>query len=162
HLRKAIAMADKTGIGRRVTGDNVILSRIMKLHTDYGHALMWSQGFAADETGAAYARVGELASQTGPERNVVLQAQWIASFIRGELKVAGEQVEIFLREAETSGRAMDTAAAHRSVGLTCLFLGEFALARLHLERALADHVPERAIDARRLFGTDTSVTAKAF
>jgi adenylate cyclase len=57
---------------------------------------------------------------------------------------------------------MDTAAAHRSVGLTCLFQGEFALARLHLERALADHVPERAIDARRLFGTDTGVTAKAF
>ena len=27
---------------------------------------------------------------------------------------------------------------------------------------MADHVPERDIDARRLFGTDTGVTAKAF
>jgi predicted ATPase len=162
HLRKAIAMAERTGIGRKGAEDPLISSRILKLHTDYGHATMWSKGFAADETGAAYARVGELASQTGLERNVVLHAQWIASFIRGDLKAARQQVEIFLREAETSGRPMDTGAAHRSVGLTCLFQGEFALARLHLERALADHVPERDTDARRLFGTDTGVTAKAF
>ena len=67
---------------------------------------------------------------------------------------------MFLREAEASGRAMDIAAAHRSVGLTCIFQGELALARLHLERALADHVPDRDIDARRLFGTDTGVTAR--
>jgi predicted ATPase/class 3 adenylate cyclase len=165
-LGKAIAMADKVGTGtsRWRTGDTAVSSRLLKLHTDYGHAVMWSKGFAAEETSAAYARVGELASQTGEsaERNVALQAQWIASFIRGDLNLAREQVEMFLREAEASGRAMDTAAAHRSVGLTCIFQGELALARLHLERALADHVPDRDIDARRLFGTDTGVTAKAF
>ena len=95
----------------------------MKLHTDYGHAVMWAKGFAADETNAAYARVGELALQTGDslERNVANQARWIASFIRGDLQVAGEQVGLFLREAEASGRAMDIAAAHRSVGLTRMF-----------------------------------------
>ena len=166
HLGKAIALADKAGAGtsRWGTGDAAISSRILKLHTDYGHAVMWSKGFTAEETSAAYARVGELALQTGDnaERNVVLHAQWIASFIRGDLNAAREQVEIFLREAEASGRAMDTDAAHRSVGLTCLFQGELALARLHLERALADHAAERDIDARRLFGTDTGVTAKAF
>jgi tetratricopeptide (TPR) repeat protein len=166
HLSKAIATADKAGAGtsRKQTGDPAISSRLLKLHTDYGHAVMWSKGFAAGETSAAYARVGELASQTGDslERNVALQAQWIASFIRGDLNLARGQVELFLREAEASGHAMDTAAAHRSVGLTCLFQGELALARSHLERALADHVPERDVDARRLFGTDTGVTAKAF
>jgi class 3 adenylate cyclase/tetratricopeptide (TPR) repeat protein len=166
HLDKAIALADKPGAGtsRWGAGDAAIASRLLKLHTDYGHAVMWSKGFAADETSAAYARVGELASQTGRglERNVVLHAQWIASFIRGDLNVAREQVEIFLQEAEASGSPMHTAAAHRSIGLTCLFQGELALARSHLERALADHVPERDMDARRLFGTDTGVTAKAF
>ena len=166
HLGKAIAMTDKarTGTSRGGSPDAAISSRVLKLHTDYGHAVMWSKGFAADETNAAYARVGELASQTGDslEQNVVNQARWIATFIRGNLHLAREQVDLFLREAEASGRAMDTAAAHRSVGLNCLFQGELALARLHLERALADHVPERDADARRLFGTDTGVTAKAF
>ena len=165
-IGKAIAIADKVGKGtsRRGTGDTAVSSRLLKLHTDYGHAVMWSKGFAAEETSAAYAQVGELASQTGEsaERNVALQAQWIATFIRGDLNLAREQVEMFLREAEASGRAMDIAAAHRSVGLTCIFQGELALARLHLERALADHVPDRDIDARRLFGTDTGVTARAF
>jgi len=160
-LGKAIAMADKTG---RDSGDPVFSGRLLKLHTDYGHAVMWSKGFAAAETNAAYARVGELASLIGDsvERNVVRHAQWIASFIRGDLHLAREKVETFLREAETSGRATDAAAAHRSVGLACLFQGELALARLHLERALANHLPERDIDARRLFGTDTGVTATAF
>jgi class 3 adenylate cyclase len=166
HLGKAIALADiaRGRTSTKGTGDAAISSRILKLHTDYGHAVMWSKGFAADETGAAYARVGEIASETSDsvERNVVHHAQWIASFIRGNLNVAREQVEIFLREAEASGRAIDTAAAHRSVGLTCLFQGELALARFHLERALADHVPGRDIEARRLFGTDTGVTASAF
>ena len=166
HLGKAIAMADKAGTGtsRGRSPDATISSRVLKLHTDYGHAVMWSKGFAANETNAAYARVGELASQTGDrlERNVASQARWIASFIRGNLQQSREQVDLFLREAEASGRAMDTAAAHRSVGLNCLFQGELALARFHLERALADHVPERDVEARRLFGTDTGVTAKAF
>jgi tetratricopeptide (TPR) repeat protein len=166
HLGKAIAMADKAGMetSRQGTGDAAISNRVLKLHTDYGHAVMWSKGFAADDTSAAYARVSELASQTGDslERNVVNQARWIASFIRGDLNVARDQVELFLREAEASRRIMDIGAAHRSVGLTCLFQGDFKLAKFHLQRALADHVAERDIDARRLFGTDTGVTTKAF
>jgi class 3 adenylate cyclase len=166
HLGRAIAMVDKARprSSKEATGDAAAQALILKLHTDYSHAVMWSKGFAADETSAAYARVGELAAQSGEglEQNVVLQAQWIASFIRGDLNVARQQVGLFLREAEASGRAMDIVAARRSVGLTCLFQGELALARSHLERALADHAPERDIDARRLFGADIGVTAKAF
>jgi class 3 adenylate cyclase/tetratricopeptide (TPR) repeat protein len=166
HLGKAIAMAERAGerTSKRVAGDAAISDRLMKLHTDYGQAVMWSKGFAADETSAAYARVGELASQTGDsiEQNVARQAQWIASFVRGNLNLAREQVEIFLRHAEASGRPLDIGAAHRSVGLTCIFEGEFARARLHLEQALADYLPERDKEARHLFGTDTAVAAKAF
>ena len=166
HLGKAIAIADKAGGAgsKERVGDPAFSGRLLKLHTDYGHAVMWSKGFAAAETNAAYARVGELASLTGDsvERNVVRHAQWIASFIRGDLNLAREQADIFLREAEVSGRAVDTVAAHRSVGLACLFQGELPLARLHLDRAMANHLPERDIDARRLFGTDTGVTATAF
>ena len=166
HLGKAIAMSDKPGRegSKERMIDPAFSGRLLKLHTDYGQAVMWAKGFAAAETTAAYERVSELASQTGDsvERNVAHQAQWIASFIRGDLNLAREHVDIFLREAEASRRMMDTVVAHRSVGLTCIFQGELELARFHLERALTDHVPERDMDARRLFGADAGVTAKAF
>jgi class 3 adenylate cyclase/predicted ATPase len=166
HLSKAIALADKERLltPGGESAESALSSRLLKLHTDYGHAVMWSKGFAADETNVAYARVAELASQIGDnlEKNVATHARWIANFIRGDLKLAREEVELFLRSAEASGSAMEKAAAHRSVGLSCLFQGDFATARLHLERALAENDRKRDIEARRLFGTDTSVTAKAF
>jgi predicted ATPase len=69
---------------------------------------------------------------------------------------------LFLREAEAAGRAMDACVARRSLGVTSLFQGEIAFARACLEQALAEHEPERDTDARRLFGTDSGVTPKAF
>ena len=158
HLGKAIAIADKTG------GAEVVSSRLLKLHTAYGQAVMWSKGFAADEADIAYVRVGELAAQAGDseERNVVYYAQWIRAFIRGEINLARERVELLLREAEVTGHALDAVVAHRTLGLTCLFQGELGLARSHLERALADYVPRRDMDARRLFGTDPGITARTF
>ena len=57
---------------------------------------------------------------------------------------------------------MEAAAAHRALGQTCLAQGELALARNHAERALALHVPERDIDARRAFGSDTGIVATAY
>jgi hypothetical protein len=59
-------MADNSGggVSDLATTDPVISSRRLKLQTDYGQAVMWSKGFAADEASAAYARVGELAART--------------------------------------------------------------------------------------------------
>ena len=166
HLGKAITMADKSGggVSDLGTADPVISSRRLKLQTDYGQAVMWSKGFAADEASAAYARVGELAARTAEsdERNVVYYAQWIRAFVRGEIKLARECAEVFLREAEASGHAMDAVVAHRTLGLTCLFQGELTLARRHLERALADYEPQRDMDARRLFGSDPGISARTF
>jgi predicted ATPase len=165
HLGKAITIADKAGHGASPPGSGGPgASSLLKLHTAYGQAIMWSKGFAADEASIAYARVRELAAQAGDskERNVVYYAQWIRAFIRGEINLARDYVELLLREAEVSGHATDAVVAHRTLGLTCLFQGKLTLARSHLERALADYVPERDIDARRLFGTDPGITAKTF
>ena len=166
HLGKAIAIADRLGdtAAHRAAGDVVASSRRLKLQTAYGQAVMWSKGFAADEARIAYARVSELAAQAGDsdERNVVYYAQWIRAFIRGEINLARERVELLLREAQVTGHATDAVVAHRTLGLTCLFQGELGLARSHLERALADYEPLRDIDARRLFGTDPGITARTF
>jgi hypothetical protein len=120
---------------------------------------MWSKGFAAEETQAAFARADELAARAGnsEERNRVYHAQWAKSLMGGQLDLARRTAEAFLREAEAEKRAMEVAVALRTLGLTCLFLGEIVLSRSHLERALADHSPEWNIESRRLFGTDTQI-----
>ena len=53
HLGKAIAMADKEVVGSVAT---VPEQSRLKLQTDYAQALVWSKGFAADETRAAFER----------------------------------------------------------------------------------------------------------
>jgi hypothetical protein len=70
--------------------------------------------------------------------------------------------ESFLREAEATGRRGEAAVARRAIGSTCLFQGELALARSHIERALADIVPEQEMDARIQFGTDTRIIATTY
>jgi class 3 adenylate cyclase/tetratricopeptide (TPR) repeat protein len=165
HLGKAIEIADRARHGAPQQGrSEADASSRLRLHTAYGQALMWSKGFAADDARIAYARLHELAAQAGDskERNVVYYAQWIRAFIRGEVNLARDCAELLLHEAEASRQATDAVVAHRTLGLTYLFKGELTAARSHLERALADYVRERDVDARRLFGTDPGITARTF
>jgi class 3 adenylate cyclase/tetratricopeptide (TPR) repeat protein len=157
HLGKAIAIADK------IEG-SAATSRRLKLQTAYGQAVMWSKGFASDEASVVYARVGELAVESGAseQHNVVYYAEWIRAFIRGEITLARQRIELLLREAEGLGHSTDAVVAHRTLGLTCLFQGDLLLARRHLEQAMSDYVPERDMVARRLFGTDPGITSKTF
>ena len=119
------------------------------------------KGSPPEETEAAFARAGDLSLQTqsSAERSTVYYARWIRSFVRSEMNSARMIAESFLREAEAEGRRGDAAVARRAVGSICLFQGELALARSHIERALADIVPEQEMDARRQFGTDSRIIA---
>jgi class 3 adenylate cyclase/predicted ATPase len=165
HLGRAIAMADSAAgaTSQQAAGDTAPSSRRLKLQTDYGQAVMWLKGFAAEETKAAFARAAELAEQggTGADLYRVYQGQWDASWFHGELILARKLAESFVHEAEAKGHGMEAAVAHRTLGQTCVTQGELALARNHLERALALHDPEKGMDARRAFGTDTRIAATA-
>jgi hypothetical protein len=160
HLGKAIAMADKTAGGEAQTTPTWRL----KLQADYARSLMWSKGFAAEETEAAFARARDLSLQTqsSAEQSMVSCARWISSFARSEMNSARVIAESFLREAEGEGRSMEAALARRALGSTLLFQGELALACSHLEGALAEIVPEQEIDARRRFDTDIRVIATTY
>jgi class 3 adenylate cyclase/tetratricopeptide (TPR) repeat protein len=166
HLGKAIAMADKaesTG-PQRERGDAALSVRRLKLHTDYGHAAMWLKGFAAEEMSAAYARASEFA---GPEddtaaRFVAYYAECLRDFVRGQNSEARETAEVFLREAEAGGRAMEAGVARRVLGIVLLHLGDLPAARNALERALGDYVRERDQETMHRFGNDTQVSATNF
>ena len=138
--------------------------RRLKLQTDYGLAVAWSRGFAAEETKAALARVHELSTgaENSDERFTALYGQWVASLLRGELDVARETAQTFLCEAENAGRIPETLAALRYLGLTSYNQGRLVEARTHLEKVLRTYDPGRDREANFRFGTDTLASATIY
>jgi len=165
HLGRAIAMADKVaGMAPRPgAGEAAAASQRLKLQTDYGQAVMWSKGFAADETKTAFARAGEFAGPAGdaPARLVAYYAQCLRGMVRGEYGQARDIAETFLRVAEAEGRATEAAAARRMLGLVLLNQGELKAARSVLERALSDTAFQRDGETQFLFDWDTDGEASA-
>ena len=157
-LQTALAESDEV--------KKVILQRQRRLdlQTAYGHALSWGKGLGAEETKAAFARVAELAvsAENASARFVAYEGQFVSRLMRGELGLARDQAEIFLREAETDGRATEAGVARRSLGVVLLELGEMKSARSVLERALADYIPERDEETQFRFGRGTEVGAASY
>ena len=145
-------------------GDAGVSSRLLKLHTDYGHAAMWLNGFGADEMSAAYERAGEFArpAEGSAARFVAYYGQCLTGFMRGQHRQARETAEAFLRDAEADGRAPEAGVARRVLGFVLLKLGDLQAARSVLERALDDYIRERDGDTLFRFGNDTQVSATNF
>ncbi len=163
HLGKAIEMADKAGDGApRAAPAVASASQRLKLQTDYGKAMMWSKGYGAAETKAAFSRASELAvGAAAAERFPAYYGVWVGRLLRGELASAKETAEIFLREANTEGRKTEAAVASRILGMTCLWQGYFVEARAHLENALKIYDPERDREVKFLYGFDLGASASA-
>jgi hypothetical protein len=125
---------------------------------------MWSKGFVAEETRAAFARVRELTAgaDNSAERFVIYYAQWVGSLARGEWALARETAETFRREADNEGRATERVVGLRILGLTCLIQGDLSEAQAHLREALSTHDPARHGDAKFRFGQDAAACASTY
>ena len=112
--------------------------RRLHLQTAYGQAMMWSKGYAAEETKVAFTHAAELAGRTGDfsGRLTALHGQWAAALVGGELSSARNLACALLREMESAGRAWEAGIANRMIGVTAYFHGDFVEARTHCERAL--------------------------
>jgi class 3 adenylate cyclase/predicted ATPase len=165
HLGKAIEMADKAAVAAPrpslVNADSTSIQRL-KLQTSYGQALLWSRGFGAAETKAAFSRAKELATDAVvAERFPTHYGLWIGSLLRGELALARERAEIFLREASNEARLTEVAVASRALGMTCMLGGNFLEAQAHLERALQIYDPKGDREVKFQFGWDISAGVPA-
>jgi predicted ATPase len=154
------ALAETDEVKRAVTARE----RRVKLQTAYGLAVAWSRGFASEETKAAFTRAGELSASTdnSEERFTTLYGRWVTSLMRGELDLARQTAETFLREAENAGRIPEKLAALRYLGLTLYNQGRFVEARIHLEEVLRVYDPGRDGEANFRFGTDTLASATIY
>ena len=92
--------------------------RRLHLQTAYGQAMMWSKGYNAEETKAAFAHAAELAGRTGDfsEFLTALHGQWAAALVGGELSSARNLAFALLREMEGAGRAWEAGIANRMIG----------------------------------------------
>ena len=138
--------------------------RRLHLQTAYAQALLWSKGFAADETRAAFERTGDLATRAAlpAERFPALFGQYLSSLLHGDIRVARQIAERFLREAETQGRAAEAGVGRRIVGLASTFLGDLASARENLEATLNTYDRKRDSGVREKFALDTGIAARAY
>ena len=160
HLGKAIAMADKAGGGPAAAAPG----ERRQLHVAYGNALIAARGYGAPETTEAFARARGSASgdKDAPERLAAIYGLWLGSYVRGELSSMRAHAAAFLSDVEARPDSPEAGIAHRLLGVTHWFAGEFAEAHGHLERALALFEPGRDDDLAYRFGQDPGVAAMLY
>jgi predicted ATPase len=131
-----------------------------------GAVLEVAKGFAAPETGQAYACARELWEQLGApvEFLRVPFGQSVYHMNRGELDLALRCDEDLLRLRGQRNDTTGLALAHQSFGRNLLFSGRFALSRSHLEEAIAlcDPVSYRSLAHQSGTGTSPQVASQAF
>ncbi len=125
----------------------------LHLQTAYGQAMMWAEGFAAEETQAAFSRATELAAKTDDftERFAAAHFEWTRAFLRGELRSARALGSNFLKEAEETGRIVEAGVARRGLALACYQAGDFVEAQIHCERALEACAPDHERETQERF-----------
>jgi tetratricopeptide (TPR) repeat protein len=147
-----------------VKNATALRQRRLKLQTNLGKALLWSRGFGADEPKAAFIRARELAVaiNDATERFTIYFGLWVGHTSRGELRLAREMAETFLREAERGARTTEVGVGRRLVGRTCLWQGDFIEAQANLVAALSIYDPERDRKARFRFGPDYGAATRTY
>jgi class 3 adenylate cyclase/tetratricopeptide (TPR) repeat protein len=111
----------------------------LELRSGLGAVLMAAKGFAAPETGQAYARARELWEQIGSPSDF-LQIPYGQSryhMFRGELDLSHRLNEDLLRLSRQRNDSAGLVLAHYSSGCSLMFAGRLASSRAHLEQAIA-------------------------
>ena len=135
--------------------------RRLHLHTAYGNALIAARGYGAPETAEAFSKARESAvgEEGASERLAAHYGLWVGSFVRGELSTMKAHAKAFLGDVEARPDSPEAGVAHRAIGITRWFAGEYRDAQDHLERALVLFQPGRDDDFAFRFGWDPGVAA---
>jgi predicted ATPase len=135
----------------------------LALQLALGNALAVVKGYGAPEVGETYSRAQELCRQVGemPQRFTVLHGLFGYHNLRNELQTARALAEQMLRLAQNQPDPTLLVPAHHVLGNNLLFLGEFGLAREHLEQGITfyDALHHRAYV--RSYGQDEGVACLA-
>jgi predicted ATPase len=129
-----------------------------------GPALSAAKGLAAPEVEQAYARARALCQQLGetPQRFPTLRGLCEFYRNRGAMPTAREVGEQLFRLAQREAEPTHLLEAHEALGTTLFYLGEYPVARRHLEQGIALTPPaaQRALTYR--YGVAPGVRCLAF
>jgi class 3 adenylate cyclase/predicted ATPase len=136
----------------------------LEFHSALGGALQAAKGYAAPETGRAYARAQELWEQLGSPSEFlrVPVRQSVYHAIRGELDLALRLDEELLRLSRQHNEYAGLVLGHISAGRELMYMGRFTSSRLHLEEVLALYDPISHHSVIHRTGDDPHVVSLAF
>ena len=136
----------------------------LEFRSALGAVLMAVKGYAAPETGHAYARARELWEQLGspPEFLRIPYGQSLYHVFRGEFDLAQRLDEDLLRLSRQRNDSAGLVLGHLSSGRNLLFAGRFASSRSHLEEVLALYDPISHRSLVHQAGIHPQVIAQAY
>ncbi len=138
--------------------------RELDLLTRLGPALIAIKGYAAPEVEHTYVRAQELCQQMGdpPQLFSALRGLWWFCVVHGEFQRSRELGEKLLILAEGMESLAYYLEAHRALGTSLLFLGEFVAARTYLDQGMVFYDPQQHRSHAFRYGTDPGVACLSF
>jgi predicted ATPase/class 3 adenylate cyclase len=136
----------------------------LALQSALGPALIATKGYGAPEVEHAYARALELCREMGepPQIFQVMGGLWNWYLLRAEHQAARELGNQLLTLAQRGQKPAFLMAAHRALGTTLFWLGEFSLAREHLEQGIGLYDPQQHRSQAFLYGATPGVTCRVY
>jgi predicted ATPase len=160
HADAISSLTAATNLLQRLPDSPERVQRELLLRLALGPALIALRGWAAPEVERAYTRTRELCERLGdpPELFPALLGLWAGYYLQGELLKAGELAEQLLRRAQGANNPTLLLYAHLALGDTSFSMGEWLLARDHLEVAISLYDRERPM----WIGFDTGVNCLSY
>jgi predicted ATPase len=136
----------------------------LRLQMTLGLQLQLTDGFAAPEVEAAYARARDLYPRVpdAPPLFPVLWGLWLFYKARSELpnaRAAAEELLALARQVDDPALVLQ---AHQALAVTHLCLGEPAATRVHMDEGTALYDPRKHHGHTFLYGQDPGVACLAF
>ncbi len=154
NLRKGIDLLEELPAGNK--RDETELA----LQISLGAPLVATQGYASPEVEQTFERARELCERTGDIQQLAPALWGLCAFyqVRGKHSTAYEMANQILALAESAEDSNLMLLAHWMLGLTLTHLGEFSLAREHLELALNQYDFNQDDSLTYLYGQNPGVT----
>jgi class 3 adenylate cyclase/predicted ATPase len=157
-LRQGLAMLDA------LPDDAARQRRELELQLTLGVPLIASRGMADPEVEQAYTRARQLCIQLGdaPQLFAVLFGLWWFYEVKANLRAARGTANQLLDIAGKEGDPAHLLQAHRTMGHTNLWLGEFVSAHAHFEQAMTLYDPQQHRALAFTSGQEPGVLSRGF
>ena len=139
-------------------------ARALMLEVTLSQAMIVSMGYAAPATKEVLLRARTHINEgTQPDLKFsVLYGLWASSYVGSDIALQREAATDFLEQAEQYGDPGVLGVANRIFGTTLAAMGDFATARVHLQRARELYDPDSHAVLRYRYGQDIGAAALCY